>query len=74
MTDSWKCPRCGATSPRAGGIERAIDRQTAMQRQGIALIAELLGYQALLTGGMSEPKTAEIVRIMDEIEAFKKER
>ena len=44
MTDSWKCPRCGATSPRAGGIERAIDRQTAMQRQGIALIAELLGY------------------------------
>ena len=42
MTNDWKCPRCGATSPRAGGIERAIDRQTAMQRQGIALAVEAL--------------------------------
>jgi len=57
MTNDWKCPRCGATSPRAGGIERAIDRQTAMQRQGIALAVEALCAQ----GWNSIELTAEIV-------------
>jgi len=69
MTNDWKCPRCGATSPRAGGIERAIDRQTAMQRQGIALAVEALCAQ----GWNSVNRIELTTEIVGEIRQFAKE-
>ena len=37
--DDWKCPKCGTVSPQAGGAERAIDRLSAVMREGLTLIA-----------------------------------